>query len=320
MRTPATRKLQTKSVLIDRRAALGSLMAGATALSISGVGRLACAASAPDEGRSHRLRIRGAEIHYREWGDKASQPLLLLHPAPLNSHIWVTLAPVLARRYRVIAPDARGFGDSAWSNSYDPDGFLADLEGVIADLKLTRPILCGNSMGGTLAFMYAGMHPRDVDRLILLDTGPGERPGTAGAGGPPVMPAPNPPGPFESPAAAAALIPSVMGPGFIREMSEHNLRRAADGRWEWKFDFARVMEGAAKSTADPRKWPVWEAVACPTLVLRGERSPAFPARLAEQMVAGRRHVELVVIPGAGHFIPLEAPEALESALIKWLQL
>lgn len=295
-------------------------MAGATTLLSGGLVRRTWAASASDEGRSHRLRIRGTELHYREWGDRASRSMLLLHPAPLSSHVWVRLAPVLARRYHVIAPDARGFGDSAWTGSMETDDLLADLEGFIAELGLMRPVLCGNSMGATLAFVYAGTHPHDVDRLILLDTGPGERPGSSGAGGPPSGPPPIPPGPFESPASAAALLPPIMGPGFIREMSEHNLRRTTDGRWEWKFDRVGAAEGAAKSATDPRKWPAWEAVICPTLVLRGERSPALTARLAEQMVAGRQNVELAVIPGAGHFIPLEAPEALESALVKWLQL
>jgi len=117
---------------------------------------------------------------------------------------------------------------------------------------------------------------------------------------------------------AAAAIPSVMGPAFAKEMIDHNLKRAADGSWAWKHDHARVMAAGARSATDPRKWPLWNAVRCPTLILRGERSPALSQQAAERMVAGKQNAVLEVIPGAGHFIPLEAPALFESAVRRWL--
>ena len=187
-----------------------------------------------------------------------------------------------------------------------------------------RPILCGNSMGGTLAYMYAGMHPNDVERLITVDTGPGELPSTTPPGGaPPGRPAgppPMSPGPFASAAEATAAIPPVMGEAFIKAMVDHNLKRAADGSWVWKHDHVRVMAAGARSATDPRKWPLWNAVRCPTLVLRGERSPALSQQVAERMVAGKENAVLEVIPGASHFIPIEAPALFEAAVRRWLRL
>lgn len=302
-----------------------SFLAGSALLFGGAVTKAAKSAAAPDTANSHRLRINGAQIHYREWGKKNSPPLLLLHPAPLNSHVWLTLGPALATRFRVIAPDARGFGDSDWAAEYSNDMFLDDLQKLLVALDVHRPVLCGNSFGATLAFMYAGLHSTEVDRLILIDTGPGLKPGAAPpAGARPAGPIPTPPGPFDTPeaaqSAAAAPLPPFMAAAFAREMREGNLRRTADGKWDWKFDRQGTAAGAARAATDPRKWPAWEAVACPTLVLRGERSPAFPAEAAEQMVAGRKNVELRVIPGAGHFIPLDAPQALELEIRKWLQM
>jgi pimeloyl-ACP methyl ester carboxylesterase len=270
------------------------------------------------------VQVNGLRLHYLEWGSERSEPMVLLHPAPLNAHVWDHFGPVMAPHFRVIAPDARGFGDSAWSNSYDGDVFLEDLHALIGSLSLKRPILCGNSMGGTLAYMYAGMHPDEVERLIAVDTGPGEPPSrTAPTGAPlprPGGPPPMSPGPFASPAEAAAAISPVMGAAFIKAMIDHNLKRAGDGTWVWKHDHARVMAAGARSMSDPRKWPMWNAVRCPTLVLRGERSPALSQQAAERMVAGKENAVLEVIPGASHFIPIEAPALFEAAVRRWLRL
>jgi pimeloyl-ACP methyl ester carboxylesterase len=276
------------------------------------------------EAASKFLDVKGVKLHYLEWGAGNANPLLLLHPAPLNAHVWDEFGPAMARYYRVVAPDARGFGDSQWSDGYSDDGFVEDVRALVTALGLKRSILGGNSMGGTLAYYYASLYPDDVNRLILVDTGPGEKPAEAGApagpngpraGGPPPMPT----GPFTSPEDAAARVPAVLGPAFVKAMIQHNLKQEAGGQWQWKYDPA-VMAAGERSMRDPRKWPRWMAVKCPTLVLRGERSPALPQRIAEQMVAENKNASLVVVPNAGHFIPIEQPAAFETAIRTWLRL
>lgn len=271
--------------------------------------------------RSQFLEVNGVKLHCLEWGPTDAPPLILLHAAPLNARVWEAFGRSMAPHYRVVAPDARGFGDSQWSDAYSDDLFVEDLRALVIALGLRQPILCGNSMGGTLAYYYAGMYADDVSRLILVDTGPGEKPdaaaGPAGSrpGGPPPMPA----GPFSSPEEAAARVPAAFGQPFIKAMIQHNLRQAPGGQWHWKHD-PRVMGAAERSARDPRKWPRWLAVRCPSLVLRGERSPALPQRIAEQMVSENSHASLVVVPNAAHFIPLEQPAAFETAIRTWLGL
>lgn len=272
--------------------------------------------------QSRSVRVNGVVLHYLEWGSPSAPPLVLLHPAPLNAHVWDRLGPLMATRFRVVAPDARGFGESEWSERYEPDDFLADLGGLIDALRLTRPILCGNSMGGTLAYMYAGRHPAGVDRLILVDVVASEPAPPDAGGSPPTrppLPPPIPPGPFTSAEAAAAAIPAVMGPAFARAMVEFNLRRTPDGHVRWRYDHGKVDAAGARSMADPRKWPLWKAIQCPTLVLRGERSPALSPAVAARAASANRHVTVAVVAGAGHFVPLEAPEAFEAAVRQWLQ-
>jgi pimeloyl-ACP methyl ester carboxylesterase len=178
-------------------------------------------------------------------------------------------------------------------------------------------------MGGTLAYTFASLYPDSVDRLILADTGPGEKPPEAGAqaerigprpGGPPPMPA----GPFTSPEDAAAQVPKAFGPAFAKAMVQYNLKQTADGRWHWKYDQKGTAAAGEQSRRDTRKWPRWNAVKCPALILRGERSPALPQRIAELMVTENKNASLVVVPNAGHFIPIEQPAAFEAAVREWL--
>jgi pimeloyl-ACP methyl ester carboxylesterase len=81
------------------------------------------------------------------------------------------LADHLALRWRVIAPDWRGFGDSAWDpNGYWFPDYLADLEGLLAQFSPDRPAqLAGHSMGGNVACLYAGIRPERISHLVSLD-------------------------------------------------------------------------------------------------------------------------------------------------------
>ena len=313
---------------MNRREALRALGLGLPVGLVAGLPRVSQAAqtSSRPAAASRFLDINGVKLHYLEWGAADARPLLLLHPAPLNAHVWDAFGPAIARHYRVVAPDARGFGDSQWSDAYSDDVFVEDIRALVTALGLQRPILCGNSMGGTLAYYYASLYPDDVERLILVDTGPGEKPPEAGtpaaptgprAGGPPPVPS----GPFTSPADAAARVPAVFGKPFVAAMIALNLKQDTGGQWQWKFDQRPALAAAAaQSMRDPRKWARWNAVRCPTLILRGERSPALPQRVAEQMVSENKNASLVVVPNAGHFISLEEPAAFEAAVRRWLGL
>jgi len=174
-----------------------------------------------------------------------------------------------------------------------------------------------------VSMAYASEHPDMAERLILVDTGPGPKtsdpkPPTPPAGGRAAGPPEIPAGPFASPEDAAARVPAAFGPAFARAITHENLRQDSTGAWRWRFDHAGTATGFARSMADPRRWPRWLAIKCPTLVLRGGRSPALSQAAAEQMVQENPNAKLVVIPEAGHFIALEQPAAFERAVRTWL--
>src|SRR5262245_6793304 len=121
--------------------------------------------------------VNGLRLHYLEWGDAGKPPMILLHGIARHAHTFDHIAPDLARNYRVLAIDMRGHGDSAWSpeGAYLVEDYVKDIEGLVAQLGLRRLTMLGNSTGGRVVQVFAGMHPDLVDRLIVEDVGP-ERP------------------------------------------------------------------------------------------------------------------------------------------------
>ena len=295
---------------------------------------------APPTSRSRVVRVNGVRLRVLEWGDPRARPVVLLHAGMLNAHAWDAVARALASDLRVIAPDARGFGESDWAapETYATDVFARDLHALADTLGLGRFVLVGNSMGGTVAMAYAATHPGRVERLILVDTGPGPDPNAppppttppppgAPPGGVPAGAAPRPPGPPPIPAgpfasaedARARVAAAGWGrdaPAFTRE----NLRRDSTGAWRWKFDHAGIAGGFARAQADPRRWERWTSLAMPTLVVRGARSPALSPAAAAAMLRANPRASLVVVDDAGHFVAVDQPAAFTRAVRAWLGL
>lgn len=319
--------MMTPSARIDRRTALVRGVQAAAALCTLPTGLLAGRqpppGAAPQDPASRFIRVGGLRLHYLEWSrgaDDRRPSLVLLHAGMLNARVWERVGRTLAPFFRVVAPDARGHGESEWKRPYETAVLLDDLHGVVTGLGLRDLTLCGNSMGGTLAIGYAATHPDAVRRLISVDTGaaPPPAPGSTGGTPRPALPPPLPDGPFASRDDAASRIDPIMGRGFIEAMATTNLTRGDDGRWRWKHDSAGLAEGLPQAMADPGRWTRWQRVTCPTLLLRGERSPALSDAMAQRMIEARTNVTLRVVTDAGHFVTLDQPDAFEAIVKAWL--
>src|SRR5207237_6811700 len=118
------------------------------------------------------VAVNGIRLHVLDWGG-SGPPLILLHGIARHAHTFDHIAPEFSRHYRVIAVDMRGHGDSGWSaeGAYLVQDYVKDLEGLIDQLRLRNVTLLGNSTGGRVAQVYAGLHPANVDRLIVDDGG-----------------------------------------------------------------------------------------------------------------------------------------------------
>ncbi len=125
------------------------------------------AQTAPQE---KSVLVFGAKIRYLEAGDAAKPKVILLHGLGANAESWQFTVPALAANYHVIAPDQVGFGKSDKPLLKYRVGTYADfLDKFMAELKIEKASLVGNSMGGWVAGLMAIKYPNRVDRIVLAD-------------------------------------------------------------------------------------------------------------------------------------------------------
>jgi pimeloyl-ACP methyl ester carboxylesterase len=252
--------------------------------------------------------LNGLQAHYVEWGDPQAPAIVLLHGLRSYARTWEPVAAALADRYRLIALDHRGRGDSDWdpAGEYFTGTYVGDLEQFADTLQLARFALIGHSMGGTNAIVYAARHPERVRLIVIEDIGPGSSASARGAERVKRELAETPRD-FPSLAAARAYWRSVR-PGISEEALHsrvlHTLRQDPSGRWAWKFD----LEGIARSRLDANPahqvdlWPHVAALRCPALVLRGAQSDFLSIITCEEMTTRQPLLSWTQIPDAGHYV------------------
>jgi 2-succinyl-6-hydroxy-2,4-cyclohexadiene-1-carboxylate synthase len=232
--------------------------------------------------------------------------IVLLHGFTHTGASWDPVVAALGERYRALAPDIRGHGSAS-------DRVPVTLEGVLSDVVALAPprfTLVGYSMGGRLALLAALALPSRIDRLVLIGASPG-----------------------------------------IADRAEREARRRADDRLADEIDGSTMEQFAARWAHTPvlsgqppavaaavhadrvRNRPaalaralrglgtgalasVWDRLPeleMPAALVVGERDEKFRA-IATEMASGLRRADVVLVPGAGHAVHLEAPGAVAQAI------
>lgn len=120
------------------------------------------------------VRVNGIRLCYRAAG--TGPAIVLLHGWPQTSYAWRKVIPALAERFRVVAPDLRGLGDSDKpASGYDMRSVATDVHALCVALGLERPYLVGHDWGGLVARRYALDRPGAAARLAVLDIVPHEQ-------------------------------------------------------------------------------------------------------------------------------------------------
>jgi pimeloyl-ACP methyl ester carboxylesterase len=251
------------------------------------------------------------QLHALHWGDAGRSPLVLLHGGGANAHWWDHLAPRLAEHFHVVALDFRGHGDSDWPDPLEAGAFSRDLDALLAHLGSREVCLVGHSMGGQVALEHASEHP-ETRAVCAIDVSRGasrrERRRTRLA-----LAA------RRSYATREAAIeryrflpPAPRAPESLRRaIAEHSIRQEPDGRFGFKFDprWFGLPPGPPLAL---------DKISCPALVVRGALSPLLSEEGLAEMVAALPRGRGVEIPGAGHNVHLECPEAVLAALLELL--
>jgi pimeloyl-ACP methyl ester carboxylesterase len=116
------------------------------------------------------LDLHGDRVAYREAG--TGHALLLIHGMAGSSATWRGVLPLLSKRYRVVAPDLLGHGESAKPRGdYSLGAFAAWLRDLLDELGINRATVVGQSLGGGVAMQFTYQHRQYCDRLVLISSG-----------------------------------------------------------------------------------------------------------------------------------------------------
>ena len=258
----------------------------------------------------------GLRLAARDWpGPAPDAPLLLcLHGLTRNGRDFEPLAEGLGSRWRVVAPDQRGRGRSAYDAepmNYNAGVQVADTFALLDRLDVRTCVIVGTSMGALMGVAMANLQPGRIAGLVLNDAGPDVDPrglariaGYVGKGAPVVT--------WDDAAAALRVLHGVSYPTY-GEDDWLRMARATyveDGgrlRPDYDPDLGRAF--AVASGAGPDMWPAFEVCGrIPTLLLRGALSDILARETATEMVR-RFGVEFAEIAERGHAPDLSEPEA-----------
>ena len=283
----------------------------------------------------------GQRLCLHEWGDPQGTPLVLCHGLWDHAHAFDLLAPYLAEKYRVIAIDARGHGDSAWVDNYAWPHMTFDLVRVLKCVAGPRgALLVGHSYGGGLASHAACIAPELVYKLVNIDGfGPGtdEHPLPGGADFPELGSVAafrayldlrrkaqsfmewRPYAALDQLVARRKRMNPRLSDAWLRYFCWHGSRRSSDG-WRWKADpNAGVGAGPFKAEWVGRHW---RNLKCPMLAIVADQpdswGPLAPA-LLDARLAQVPLLERAQVPGTGHFPHMEEPHATAKLLLDYLQ-
>lgn len=267
------------------------------------------------------VELRGLRFHYRDWPSTGpgARDLVLLHGLSGHARSWDHFAAHMTDRYRVIALDQRGHGESGWASAdaYAIGDMADDLAAFVAALGLKDFTLLGLSMGGMVTIDYAGRRPAELSAAVIVDIGPeivasGVQRIQTGMRAKDVFAS------KDEAFAAARAANSAPPEGHHRQRSDANLMRTEDGRWTFRFDRA-FRSGALRPRDVEAAWRSCARIAVPTLVMRGADSDILAPEVAERMVQVIPAAQRVEVPAAGHAIPLDNPEGFLAAARGWLK-
>ena len=263
------------------------------------------------EGKVQSLSAAGFhQMAYVEWGDPHNPRVLMcVHGLTRCGRDFDDLAQAMSDRYRVVCPDVVGRGKSDWLRNpllYGVPQYAADMTTLLARLDAQTLHWVGTSMGGLIGMAIAAQPATPISRLVLNDVGPVVTAVSIARIADYLGKAPA----FDSIAAAVAFVRAVspaFGPHTDAEwlrLSVPLLRENAEGKFEFCYDpkIAEPFRAAMQVSAgkDMELWPLYDAITCPTLLLRGAESDLLTRDTAQAMTQRGPHASLREIVGVGH--------------------
>ncbi len=246
-------------------------------------------------------------LAYTEWGDPAGRKVLVcVHGLSRCGRDFDALARAMAGEYRVVCPDVPGRGLSGWLKNpmeYRVETYVADMVTLLARVDADCVHWVGTSMGGMMGMALASLPATPLQKLVLNDVGPiitavslariGEYLGKA-----PVFPD------FAAAVQYIRAVSATFGEHSDDEwaaLTEHVTRRQSDGGYRMHYDPAIAVPFMdAKTDQDIELWNYYDAIKCPTLVIRGALSDLLKRETLQEMARRGPRAKTVEISDVGH--------------------
>lgn len=239
-------------------------------------------------------------------------PVVFIHALAMNGEMWGDVAEALQADSSLYAMDCRGHGSSEKPpGPYTTQRFAADVLAVLDHLKAPKGHIVGCSMGGTVALAFAGRFPDRVASLTAIDT-------TACYGVSTVQ-AWESRGQLAVKDGFSSMVDFQVSRWFSSAYAERTPRGMTDAIAVFLQNTPQAYLESCRMLGQADERPVLANFKGPAIVLVGEQDYATPLAMAEEIASLLKDASLQVLPGLRHYTPIEAPEAVASAIRSVMQ-
>ncbi len=264
-------------------------------------------------------------MSYKEWGDPLNPKVLVcVHGVTRVAEDFDSLAVALCNEYRVVCPDVVGRGYSGRLRNpmhYQIPQYVSDMVSLLARLDAQTVHWFGTSMGGLIGMSLASLPDNPIKKLILNDVGPVLNPDALARIGDYIGQDVR----FDSFEEAQAYIKAIsisFGPhseAQWEKLARDVLRQNEQGQWVRHYDLGLAQPIKASTPelaaiAQTMLWAAYDAISCPTLLVRGAESDLLTAESAQAMTQRGPRARLVEFAGVGHAPTFVQPDQIAVAV------
>jgi pimeloyl-ACP methyl ester carboxylesterase len=294
--------------------AMKTLLVGATCAAVATVPALVAPPrrdAQPDSANSDAtanlkiMMLHGDRVAYRDEG--AGEVLLLIHGIGGSSNSWSGVIPLLAKKYRVIAPDLLGHGESDKPRGdYSVGAFAVLLRDFLDALDIPQVTVIGHSLGGGIAMQFAHQHGQYCNRIVLISSG-----GFGGDVGRVLRVLSLPGSELVLPVIASR--PAILAGNALRALTGSSngfQARPSLSNRDNRQAFLRTLRAVVDFRGQAVSALNRVCMVLPAMIISGDQDRVIPVEHARAAHRTMPNSRLHIIPGVHHYPPTERPETV----------